>query len=85
MTLKVRSKALPHDEQPLSYFRKKDANHDGFLSKEELQEGFKELSSRIPKTRAQHALNHADGNGDGLISLDQELCGVIEYAEGKGF
>ncbi|KAG2666424.1 hypothetical protein I3760_15G059700 [Carya illinoinensis] len=83
---------LPDDEEKLAlmlYFKKKDANKDRFLSKEELQAGFKELGSIIPtKLRAKHALNHADRIGDGVISVDdhdQELRGVVEYALRRGF
>ncbi|EEF35048.1 conserved hypothetical protein [Ricinus communis] len=56
-----------------------DGNH--VLSKNEMKKAFDNLGSRCPLFRAYFANRYADGNGDGVIDLNNsELDALVDYA-----
>ncbi|KAK3231419.1 hypothetical protein Dsin_003300 [Dipteronia sinensis] len=65
-------------------FKRHDVDGDGRLSKAEIKKAFGELGAFIPLYRASRGLNHADGNGDGFVDMD-ELDDLVQYAENHGF
>ncbi|KAJ4721658.1 putative Calcium-binding EF-hand family protein [Melia azedarach] len=73
------------EEQLKMLFRRHDVNGDGKLGKRELKKVFEELSSPWPAWRASRALRHADSNGDGIISLDQDLDRLVKYVLRLGY
>jgi Ca2+-binding EF-hand superfamily protein len=55
-------------------FRKLDANHDGFVSKEEIaavRTDFEQRSAKSAPTRAAHLFEHLDANHDGKITREE--------------
>ncbi|KAG6672150.1 hypothetical protein I3842_16G044100 [Carya illinoinensis] len=71
-------------DQLQAIVKKYDANKDGGLNKEELEDGFRALGAYLPGWRARRALNHADANGDGLIK-GEELRTLLQYASKHGY
>ncbi|KAL5777804.1 hypothetical protein ACOSP7_010732 [Xanthoceras sorbifolium] len=65
-------------------FERHDANKDGCLSKAEIKQAFDELGALFPGFRANRGLNHADGNGDGFIDMN-ELKDLVKYAKNLGY
>ncbi|XP_049386493.1 calmodulin-like protein 2 [Solanum stenotomum] len=63
--------------QLTNIFKKCDFNGDGYLTKEDLTEAFRQLGSTFPGYRAGRALHRADKNGDGLIDK-KELDKLVE-------
>ncbi|KAF5747052.1 hypothetical protein HS088_TW06G01229 [Tripterygium wilfordii] len=59
------------------------ANKDGQMGKEELKKAFRKLGAMFPNWRAQRALQHADADGDGIISIS-EMDDLVKYAFGLG-
>lgn len=70
--------------QLTNIFNKCDLNGDGYLTKEDLTEAFRQLGSTFPGYRANRALYRADKNGDGLIDK-KELDQLVEYARKRGY
>ncbi|KAK3231410.1 hypothetical protein Dsin_003291 [Dipteronia sinensis] len=68
----------------LEVFKRHDADGDGRLSKAEIKKAFDELGALIPAYRAYRGLNHADGNGDGFVDMN-ELEDLVQYAENHGY
>ncbi|XP_025886305.2 calmodulin-like protein 5 [Solanum lycopersicum] len=68
-------------DQLVEYARK---HGDGYLTKEDLTEAFRQLGSTFPGYRAGRALHRADKNGDGLIDK-KELDKLVEYARKRGY
>lgn len=67
------AKAKPkHD--PAKVFKKKDADSDGFLSKEEFTKGAKDAA------KAETAFGRRDKNSDGKISMEE----FVPKPKGKG-
>ncbi|PRQ27677.1 putative EF-hand domain pair protein [Rosa chinensis] len=71
-------------EQVCDFFKRFDGNGDGKLCKEEIKAAFRKLGSRWSSYRARRALDHADSNGDGIIS-NEELDDLINYALDCGY
>ncbi|CAN4092725.1 unnamed protein product [Withania somnifera] len=71
--------------QLIKIFKKCDINKDGYLTKEDLTEAFRQLGSTFPGYRAARALHRADKNGDGLIDDKEELDQLVEYARKRGY
>ncbi|KAG5613117.1 hypothetical protein H5410_024398 [Solanum commersonii] len=63
--------------QLTNLFKKCDFNGDGYLTKEDLTEAFRQLGSTFPGYRAGRALHRADKNGDGLIDK-KELDKLVD-------
>ena len=77
---------VPYSESQLKvFFKQHDADGDGFLTKQELRNAFNHLGSSNPRWRAFRALHIADQNGDGQISIEDELEEVIKYALKRGY
>ncbi|KAE8706283.1 Phosphatidic acid phosphohydrolase 2 isoform 1 [Hibiscus syriacus] len=77
--------ALPLSKGQLkALFRRFDGDRDGRLSKSELKKAFNEMGSRVAAFRALGALQHADDNGDKLISGD-EFEDLLQYAVALGY
>ncbi|KAK4352076.1 hypothetical protein RND71_027594 [Anisodus tanguticus] len=72
------------ESQMINIFKKCDINGDGYLTKEDLTEAFRQLGSTFPGYRVSRALHHADKNGDGLID-NKELDQLVEYARKRGY
>lgn len=71
--------------QLANIFKKCDSNGDGYLTKEDLTEAFRQLGSTFPGYRAGRALYRADKNGDGRIDKNKELDILVEYARKRGY
>lgn len=54
-----------HAPDPAKVFKRKDADKDGFLSKEEFTKGAKDV------TKAETAFGKRDKDGDGKLSLEE--------------
>ncbi|KAF5747053.1 putative Calcium-binding EF-hand family protein [Tripterygium wilfordii] len=65
-------------------FKEHDINGDGEISKEELKKAFQKLGSWFSDWRVRGALQHADTNGDGSISIG-EIDDLIKYAIKFGY
>ncbi|KAF3683452.1 hypothetical protein P3S67_011735 [Capsicum chacoense] len=70
--------------QLTNIFKRCDLNGDGYLTKEDLTEAFRQLGSTFPGYRAARALHRADKNGDGMIDK-KELNQLVEYARKRGY
>ncbi|KAK6938705.1 EF-hand domain [Dillenia turbinata] len=64
------------DEQLKFLLKKFDANGDGKLSKQELQDAFKSMGLHFCGWRAKKAVRHADKNGDGYVN-EEELNDLV--------
>lgn len=64
------------------WLRRIDANKDGVLTLQELQDALRDLKLSCPDWRAQWAIGIVDANGNGLIDLNDEteLKEIMEYA-----
>ncbi|CAL5084103.1 unnamed protein product [Urochloa decumbens] len=57
-----------------------DTNHDGRISRKELQEAIRRRGAWFSGLRAHFAVRHADRNHNGFVD-DSEIDGLIEFAE----
>ncbi|XWS21176.1 hypothetical protein CRYUN_Cryun30bG0032900 [Craigia yunnanensis] len=71
-------------EQIRKIFLDCDIDGDKVLSKDEIKSAFERLGALIPGYRARRALQHADANNDGCISME-ELNDLVRYAAGRGY
>ncbi|KAF5747051.1 calcium-binding protein CML16 [Tripterygium wilfordii] len=73
-------KFIPSEEGQLkTIFNDHDVDKDGEISKEELKKAFQKLGAWYPEWRVNRALQHADANGDGRISMG-EINNLVKYA-----
>ncbi|XVE70052.1 hypothetical protein DITRI_Ditri10aG0040500 [Diplodiscus trichospermus] len=72
------------EEQIKKIFLDCDTDRNKVLSKDEIKHAFERLGALIPGYRAWRALQHADSNNDGCISME-ELNDLVRYAAGLGY
>ncbi|KAK4254170.1 hypothetical protein QN277_009585 [Acacia crassicarpa] len=66
-------------DQVMDMLKKADVNHDGSLTKEELEKVLEKMGSNWAKYRAWHCMKNADKDRNGKINLSTEMNSLISY------
>jgi hypothetical protein len=76
--------AALHDQKQGEWFDKTDANHDGFLTEDEIQKGRDARRDHMRgemKARMEDRFKEADANNDGQLSLDEVQARMPRLAD----
>ena len=81
----MRYRALPQGEPTVEEFRawlaQFDADRDGRISREELQQALRSLNVWFAWWKARGGVRAADGDGDGAVAGDDEVARLFAFAQ----
>jgi len=81
----MRYRALPQGEPTVEEFRawlaQFDADRDGRISREELQQALRSLNVWFAWWKARGGVRAADANGDGAVAGDDEAARLFAFAQ----